>query len=220
MQADTSGATNAPDMEAAEEAPKAAAAQQSKGDEDPFADVEEQEKDPFAEEEESAEAGTTQGKYSDAVSVQLPWVMPSGFELPYFLFGDSKNPVELWFSDLAAKEGKIYQGKGSASLKPASDSFLTVLSNFDNGRWSVIFKRARNVKNGLSLAGERVFVPVAFSVWDGFDEERGNKRGLTSWYNLYLTPSKKESPWGKMALYALVLLAAEIAFIKVVRRRM
>ena len=29
---------------------------------------------------------------------------------------------------------------------------------------------------------------MAFSVWDGFNRERGNRRSLSSWYQVYVEP--------------------------------
>ena len=35
------------------------------------------------------------------------------------------------------------------------------------------------------------FLPVAFSVWDGFSRERGNRRGLTAGYSIYVEPASR-----------------------------
>jgi hypothetical protein len=62
-------------------------------------------------------------------------------------------------------------------------------------------------------------MPIAFSVWDGFSRERGNRRGLTSWYSLYLEPEVVPSAVGPMLRTALVILAIELALIGWVRSR-
>ena len=62
-------------------------------------------------------------------------------------------------------------------------------------------------------------MPVAFSVWDGSARERGNKRGLTLWYSLYLEPEVVPSALGPMIRTALVILVVELAVIGWVRRR-
>ena len=56
-------------------------------------------------------------------------------------------------------------------------------------------------------------MPVAFSVWDGFSRERGNRRGLTPWYSLYVEPEVVPSAVGPMVRTALVILAIELAVI-------
>ena len=62
-------------------------------------------------------------------------------------------------------------------------------------------------------------MPVAFSVWDGLARERGNRRGLTVWYSLYVEPEVVPSPAGPMAKTGLSILAIELALIWWVRRR-
>ena len=62
-------------------------------------------------------------------------------------------------------------------------------------------------------------MPIAFSVWDGFSRERGNRRGLSVWYSLYLGPEEVPSVVGPMIQTALVILAIELAVIGWVRWR-
>ena len=62
-------------------------------------------------------------------------------------------------------------------------------------------------------------MPVAFSVWDGFSRERGNRRGLTVWYSVYVEPEVASSSVGPMVNTALLFLAIEVAVIVWVRRR-
>ena len=62
-------------------------------------------------------------------------------------------------------------------------------------------------------------MPVAFSVWDGFSRERGNRRGLTLWYPLYVEPAVVPSAVGPMVKTALFILVIELAVIGWVRRR-
>ena len=61
-------------------------------------------------------------------------------------------------------------------------------------------------------------MPIAFSVWDGFSRERGNKRGLTVWYSLYVEPEVVPSAVGPMVRTALLILAIELIVIGWVRR--
>ena len=62
-------------------------------------------------------------------------------------------------------------------------------------------------------------MPVAFSVWDGFSRERGNRRGLTLWYSLYVEPEVVPSAVGPMVKTASLILAIELIVIGWVRRR-
>ena len=60
-------------------------------------------------------------------------------------------------------------------------------------------------------------MPIAFSAWDGFSRERGNRRGLTLWYALYVEPEVVPSAVGPMARTALLILAIELVVIGWVR---
>ena len=62
-------------------------------------------------------------------------------------------------------------------------------------------------------------MPAAFSVWDGFSRERGNRRGLTLWYSLYVEPENVPSAAGPMIRTALFILIIELALIGFVRWR-
>jgi hypothetical protein len=62
-------------------------------------------------------------------------------------------------------------------------------------------------------------MPVAFSIWDGLSRERGNRRGLTVWYSLYVEPEVVASAVGPMVRMVLLILAIELAVIFWVRRR-
>ena len=172
--------------------------------------------DPFAE---APEAPVGQpSEFSDAVSIQIPSQTLTGARKPYFIFGDAQNPVDLWFFDLARPDPLQFTGKGSGDIAANDTGDLTGAASYDQGEWSVIFKRPRRPSSGAPFTpGE--FMPVAFSVWDGFSRERGNKRGLTVWYSLYVEPEVVPSAVGPMVKTALIILAIELAVIGWVRSR-
>jgi len=186
----------------------------------PFGDAEvapaqKPEKDPFA--EEPASAGLP-SEFSDAVSIQVPSQVPTGARKPYFIFGDAQNSVDLWFFDLARPEPLQFTGRGSGDIAPNDTGDLTGVASYDQGEWSVIFKRPLRATSGAPFTpGE--FLPVAFSVWDGFSRERGNRRGLTAWYSIYVEPQVVPSAVGPMVRTALFILAFELAVIGWVRWR-
>jgi cytochrome c len=169
--------------------------------------------DPFAE----APAAPA-SEFSDAVAIQIPSQTPAGPRKPYFLFGDSQNSVDLWFFDLATPNPSQLVGKGSADITANAKTEVTGTASYDQGEWSVIFKRPRKVESGAPFTpGE--FLPIAFSVWDGFSRERGNRRGLTLWYSLYVEPEEVPSAVGPMVKTALFILVIELALIAWVRSR-
>jgi mono/diheme cytochrome c family protein len=175
----------------------------------------EQAADPFAE---AAAPAAPVAEFSDAVAIQIPSQKPTGARKPYFLFGDTQNPVDLWFFDLSRPDPLQFTGKGSADIAPNDTGDVTGVASYDQGEWSVIFKRPRRPTSGAALVpGE--FMPAAFSVWDGLSRERGNRRGLTTWYSLYVEPEVVPSAVGPMVRTALILLVVELVVIGLVRRR-
>ena len=176
---------------------------------DPFA------ADPFAQ---PGAAAAPPPEFSDAVSIQIPSQVTTGARKPYFIFGDVQSPVDLWFFDLARSEPFQFTGRGSADITPNDTGDLTGVASYDEGEWSVIFQRPLRTASGAPFSpGE--FMPAAFSVWDGLSRERGNRRGLTVWYSVYVEPEVVASAVGPMVRMVLLLLAIELAVIVWVRRR-
>ena len=177
---------------------------------DPFA------VDPFA--EPGAPAAAPPPEFSDAVAIQIPSQLATGARKPYFLFGDVQTPVDLWFFDLARTEPFQFTGRGSTDVTPNDTGDLTGVATYDQGEWSVIFTRPLRTSSGAPFTpGE--FMPTALSVWDGKSRERGNRRGLTAWYSLYVEPEVVASAVGPMVRVTLLILAIEAAVIFRVRRR-
>ena len=144
--------------------------------------------------------------------------LPSGIRKPYFLLGDAENPVDLWFFDVAAQEALQFTGRGSVDLTPIDGTDVTGVASYEGGEWSVIFKRPLETYEGIDFQ-EAQFVPIAFSVWDGFNGERGNKRGLTQWRYLYFEPRHRESSVGPMVKAGLGVLGLELALVGWLRWR-
>ena len=173
--------------------------------------------DPFADPT-AAPTTVEPSEFSDAIAIQLPLQRPTGARKPYFIFGDAQGPVDLWYFDLAQSAPQQFTGKGSADITPNDTGDITAVANFDQGEWSVIFKRPRRPSSGVSFnPGE--FTPIAFSVWDGFARERGNRRGLSAWYSLYVEPENVPSAVGPMIRTALIIFAIELVVIGWVRWR-
>jgi DMSO reductase family type II enzyme heme b subunit len=170
--------------------------------------------DPFAE---TTTAEAPPSEFNDAVAIQIPSSIPTGARKPYFIFGDAQSPVDLWFFDLAGKDPLQFTGRGSADIAANDTGDLTGVASYDQGEWSVIFKRPLRPSAGAAFV-PGTFLPVAFSVWDGFSRERGNRRALSSWYSVYVEPEVVTSAIGPMVRTALILLAIELVVIGLVRR--
>ena len=219
MRADTTG-KNGPSLPVPPEEEAAAPEGAKPAGDSPFGDAEVTAQqpataDPFAEE---SAASAPPSEFSDAVSIQVPSQATTGARKPYFIFGDAQNSVDLWFFDLARPAPFQFTGRGSADVAPNDTGDLTGVASYDQGQWSAIFKRPLRASSGAPLSPGQ-FMPVAFSVWDGFSRERGNRRGLTVWQSLYLEPEAVPSVIGPMVRIALIILAIELIVIGLVRWR-
>ena len=240
MRADTAGhndpALEVPDWD--EDNAVAAPSADAGGDDDFFGDAEADTPagdDFFGEAEapagddffgESTEAAAVPGgasEFSDAVAIQLPLVLPTGIRKPYFLFGDTSNAVDLWFLDLArATEAgapvRQYVGRGSGALESVVGDTFEASATYVDGEWRVLIKRPLDAMSGTDFR-EGLFVPLAFSVWDGFNRERGNKRAVSQWFYVYAEPRVTPSKMRPVVTAALLTLLVELAVIFAVRRR-
>jgi mono/diheme cytochrome c family protein len=203
-----------------EEEPAAAAPADSGGasSANPFGDQEvapsgQKPSNPF---EDQTPAAAPASEFSDAIAIQIPSQVPTTARKPYFIFGDAQDAVDLWFFDLATPTPVQFTGKGSANLTPSDKGEITGTATYDQGEWSVIFKRPLRPASGAALTQSQ-FLPIAFSVWDGSSRERGNRRGLSLWYSLYVEPEVVPSAAGPMITTALVILALELIVIGWVR---
>jgi hypothetical protein len=185
----------------------------------PFGDAEvsaQQPADPFA--DASASPAAAPSEFSDAVSIQIPMQVSTGARKPYFIFGDAQSPVDLWFFDMARTDPLQFTGRGSGDIAANDTGDVTGVASYDQGEWSAIFKRPLRATSGPTFS-PGAFTPIAFSVWDGFSRERGNRRGLTVWYSLYVESEVVSSSVGPMVNTALLILVLEVAVIAWVRRR-
>ncbi len=152
--------------------------------------------------------------FEDMVSVQLPVTIPEGTQKPYFINGDTSNPVNLltWRSGTVdAKESvSIANGAGSENIemRDAASMGLTAKSAYKDGTWRVVMKRpltTSDAENDLQLVEGR-FIPIAFVNWDGSNSETGTRHTRTTWYWLLLKPADSARP------YIFALLVAGIIF--------
>jgi len=159
--------------------------------------------------------------FSDAVAIQIPSTLPTGLGRPYFLFGDDQSPVDLWFMDLAEAgsrdTARLYTAHGSDDIAPGEADPPSVRAHFQDGVWSVVFVRER-LRGGMPFP-EDTYLPIAFSVWDGFQADRGNRRGLTRWLSVYVEPMERPPVVGPMLRAGLTVLGLELLILFLVRRK-
>ena len=154
-------------------------------------------------------------EYPDAVAIQWPAKLQDlfGAEKPYFIFGDSKKPVDVWKASFMAKDygatnapnDKGYQldvsvaetvGNGFDAIaeKDSEGKVEVVDSIFHQGRVKVMFKRALKTEGeyDVQIPTEQ-FIPVSFMQWAGRDKEHDEHMAISTWYYTILKPALPDS---------------------------
>ena len=165
--------------------------------------------------------GSDGAEFSDAVALQFPASLApedTPQRKPYFLLGDAQNPVDLWFVNLTFGVADTFRGRGSEAIEPTEADIVEAVTSYDQGEWTVTYKRRRASRAGVSFA-EQQYTPIAFSVWDGFNRERGNKRALSSWFYVYTEPTVKQAATIPVLRAAFIVLVIELLVVFLVRRR-
>jgi DMSO reductase family type II enzyme heme b subunit len=161
--------------------------------------------------------------YDDAFVVQWPVRLTDGPEKPYFLFGDTSRPVYLWgwsanaegISELNAT------GFGTQSPQRQESQSLKGAVTYHQGQYRMLVRRAVTTDdkdNDLQFEEAR-FIPMAFSAWDGSNDETGNKRAISAWYYLYLEPTPSRARLIYPGIAVVAIAAAELFFGRQGRRR-
>jgi len=124
---------------------------------------------------------------ADALAVQFPAQLPAGGERPYFVFGDSTYPVNLWHwsGTTNTVEERNSRGVGSATAQAMQNA--QGAASFADGEYTLIVQRALNTGDAEDLLFEPgKFIPIAFMAWDGWPGERDASGAISSWYLIYL----------------------------------
>lgn len=140
----------------------------------------------------------------DAFALQFPMELPTGLQRPYFLMGDSRRPVYLWYWDSEAGVSER-QARGLGNLDPLEAGSLTGSAAYERAQWRLILRRPLDPGDGPGLLfPEGVPIPVAFYAWDGSSGEDATRGSVGSWY--YLVLEEPRSPMEFVAPLVVVLL--------------
>jgi cbb3-type cytochrome c oxidase subunit III len=123
-------------------------------------------------------------EYPDAIAVQFPINLEG--QKPYFLNGDANHPVNLWKWTTSTNKAVEFHARGLNAWSPPEDSEVKVRSHYSYGRYSLILKRKFETDEGDTQFQTGRPIPIAFNVWDGYHEETGNKKSISSWFTLWL----------------------------------
>ena len=149
----------------------------------------------------------------DALAIQFPVKIPQGptAPKPYFLWG-GRLPVYLWHWKASAPEQVTEltaKGINNAEVQEAQAD-IQVQSDYTNGRYKLWVKRALKTDDKKDLQLQPgVFVPIAFSAWDGANGDVDTKRVMTSWYTFVLEPM----PSSKRFIYPPLIALLSVGFL-------
>jgi DMSO reductase family type II enzyme heme b subunit len=162
--------------------------------------------------------------YQDMVSIQLPITVPEGMEKPYFVKGDTENPVNLWQwasrTTTESQNTSLVKAAGFGTETELATNSLAASGAYENGTWRVIFKRNLTTESIDDLQiQEGIFIPIAFSAWDGSNGESGTKNTLTTWYWIILESESTALPCIGALIALFLVIGLEMLWLRNSARR-
>jgi len=163
---------------------------------------------------------STDPEWPEGVAMQWPGQLEElyGAEKPYFIYGDSKKPVDIWkanflpknYNDTNAPNPEGYdldvsvtelvgQGFEDVKEKEVPGGVEVVNAKYHQGRVKVMFKRSLKTENpnktDVQIPTEQ-FVPVSFMQWAGRDKEKDEHMAISTWvYTILEPPLPQERIW-------------------------
>jgi len=129
-------------------------------------------------------------KFADSIAIQFPVLFDDKNVKPYFLNGDSKNPVNLWkWSSYPMKALEMNAiGIDKINVQKNNSQSLSSKVSFRYGRYSLVLKRkliTMDTKNDIQFRSGQT-IPIAFNAWNGSAGETGSQKVVSSWFNIEL----------------------------------
>lgn len=123
---------------------------------------------------------------TDGIAVQFPAEVPDGSERPYFLMGESNDPVTLWTWDSRSGPAEA-SGRGLGRIDRLTGGDLAADASWNEGHWELVLTRTigSGAEGAIELA-EGVVIPVAMFAWDGSSAESPDRGSVSSWIYMYL----------------------------------
>tara|TARA_B100000686_G_C16752034_1_gene953126 strand:- start:211 stop:1914 length:1704 start_codon:yes stop_codon:yes gene_type:complete len=153
---------------------------------------------------------STDPEHKDAVAIQWPGKLQDlfGAEKPYFIYGDSKKPVDIWKAKFMVKdynqtnppkedgydldlEIEEMVGNGFDAVKTKDNTTVEVVSSkYKQGMVNILFRRSlenENKEEDVQIPTVQ-FIPVSFMEWTGNYKERDENMAISTWYYTILEP--------------------------------
>lgn len=152
--------------------------------------------------------------FNDSIGIQFPqkWESLNSPEKPRFIFGDEKNPADIWKWEASGGVAE-YTGKGITNPLTRRDAqdVKAVASEYANGRWRVILKRSRETSdkdNDVQFSTGK-FIPTSFYAWDGNNGDKGAKTAISTWYYTILKPPVPSKVYSVPVVVVIVVIGIE-----------
>ncbi len=159
----------------------------------------------------------------DGLTIQFPVKIPEGptDPKPYFIWG-GRRPVYLW-SWKVAEPSTVTEmnAKGIDTATVQSDqSPIQAKGVYKDGQYQLWVKRSLTTedRNDVQFASD-VFIPIAFSAWDGLNGDLKTKRAISTWYTFVLDPVPSNKRFVYPPLVALISVGLLFGLRSSVRRR-
>ena len=160
----------------------------------------------------------------DALTVQFPVKIPEGptDPKPYFIYGD-RRPVYLWswkVADPSTVTEMTAKGINQATVQ-SDQSSIQAEGVYKDGQYQLWVKRSlttEDKRNDVQFT-PGVFIPIAFSVWDGANGDVKTKRAISTWYTFVLDPVPSNKRFVYPPLIALISVGLLFGLRSSVRRR-
>jgi DMSO reductase family type II enzyme heme b subunit len=153
----------------------------------------------------------------DRIAVELPQHAGDDVELPYFLGGSTRRPVQLWRWTSAPDRLDVGTARGLGTFASTSGETVSHAARYDAGQWRLQLVRALRpgdtTRSPTFTPGHTV--SIALIVADGSDGEDDVRGAVSTWYAIHLdvpTPARVYA-----APAATILLTAGLGALLVVR---
>jgi len=164
----------------------------------------------------------TPERFSDKVAIQFPEKLElGGAKKPYFIMGDEKLGVNLWYWDAGENQFIESNSKGILNQEVFQDgSDISGKGYYKDGQYRVVMKRALETadkeKDVQLKIGE--FYPIAFHAMDGTNGETKTQRAITPWYFVFMEPVFDKTVYFYPPVVVVIVFGLEILLQKILKK--
>ncbi|MFQ5597661.1 MAG: c-type cytochrome [Nitrospiria bacterium] len=161
-------------------------------------------------------------RFSDKVAIQFSEKLePDGVKKPYFIMGDEKLGVNLWYWVAEKNQFIESNSKGILNEEIFQDtSDISGKGYYKDGQYRVVIKRALETadkeKDIQFKIGE--FYPIAFHAMDGTNGETKTQRAITPWYFVFMEPEIDKTVYFYPPVVVVVVFGLEILLQRFLRK--